>query len=79
LAHRLLSKDGVALIQIRYDDGSKRFAPKRRSYHSNVVTFTSYGIVEFWETTLKVGFRPLAISLDPSVGYAYYYLKKVEE
>jgi len=78
LAHKLLADNGVALIQIRYNDGSERFRPKYRDYHKNVVTFTSYGIVEFWQIVLQVGFSPLAITLGPSVNYAYFFLKKGE-
>ncbi|MFC2023762.1 class I SAM-dependent methyltransferase [Chloroflexota bacterium] len=76
LAHRLLADGGAALIQIRYDDGSERFKPRQRDYCSNVVTFTSYGIVEFWQIVTQLGFNPLAIVLDPKVNYAYYFLEK---
>lgn len=76
LACELLADDGVALIQIRYHDGSKRFAPKNRDYWRNVVTFTSYGISEFWQIAVESGFNPLAVSLDPDINYAYYFLKK---
>lgn len=76
LACELLADDGVALIQTRYHDGSKRFAAKNRDYWRNVVTFTSYGISEFWQIAVESGFNPLAVSLDPDINYAYYFLKK---
>ena len=75
LAYQLLSEEGVALIQIRYDDGSKKFKPKRRDYHQNGITFTSYHLDEFWHIALQIGFNPLCITLDSSC-YAYYFLKK---
>lgn len=76
LAHQLLTDNGVALIQIRYDDGSERFRPKRRDYQKNMTTFTSYGIAEFWKIVCQIGFKPLAITLEPGVNYAYFYLQK---
>jgi len=75
LAYELLSDEGVALIQIRYDDGSDKFKPKRRDYHKNAITFTSYHLDEFWEIALDIGFKPLCISLDSS-NYAYYFMRK---
>lgn len=75
LACQLLSEEGVALIQIRYDDGSEKFKPKRRDYHKNGLMFTSYHLDEFWQLALDTGFSPLCIVLDGSC-YAYYFLKK---
>ncbi len=76
LAHRLLADGGLALIQIRYNDGFPRLRAKRRNYYKNVVTFAAYGIHEFWQAVQCVGFDPLAVILDPSVCYAYFFLKK---
>ncbi len=76
LAYKLLRDKGLALIQIRYDSGAKRFRPKRRDYQKNVITFTSYGIDEFWEIVRQIGFRPLAVTLETSTHYAYFYLQK---
>lgn len=76
LAYELLASDGAALIQIRYDDGSQAVRPKTRDYVENVVAFTSYPVHEFWEITCRIGLTPLAVTLDPRVRYAYYFLKK---
>lgn len=76
LAAGLLGDGGVALIQIRYDDGSPRLKAKKSNYEKNVVTFTSYEIHEFWQIAIDVGMEPLAVSLDPKVAYAYFFLKK---
>jgi hypothetical protein len=76
IAHQLLRPDGVALIQTRYDDGSPQFQTKVRDYHANVVTFTSYRIEEFWMIAAECGFRPLAVTLNPTVNYAFYFLAK---
>ncbi|MEI9478643.1 MAG: class I SAM-dependent methyltransferase [Deltaproteobacteria bacterium] len=76
LAYKLLRDKGLALIQIRYDSGAKRFRPKRRDYHKNMITFTSYGIDEFWEIVRQIGFKPLAVTLETSTHYAYFCLQK---
>lgn len=76
LAARLLADGGVALIQIRYDDGSPRLKAKKRNYEKNVVFFTSYEIHEFWQIAVDVGLKPLAVSLNPKTTYAYFFLKK---
>ncbi|NEO40885.1 MAG: class I SAM-dependent methyltransferase [Moorea sp. SIOASIH] len=75
LAYQLLSDQGVALIQIRYDDGSEKFKPKLRDYHQNAITFTSYHLDEFWDIAMSIGFKPLCITLGSSC-YAYFFLKK---
>ena len=76
LAYELLNDNGIALIQIRYSDGSKALRPKRNHYAKNAITFTSYNIAEFWDICFQAGFEPLAISLELSPKYAYFYLKK---
>ena len=78
IAKKLLAKDGIALIQIRYDDGSVKFKPKTRNYKKSFVTFTSFAIHEFWEDVTSLGFTPLAVKLIPSVNYAYFFLKKAD-
>jgi cyclopropane fatty-acyl-phospholipid synthase-like methyltransferase len=76
LAARLLAAEGVALIQIRYDDGSPRLKAKKRNYEKNVIYFTSYNIDEFWQIAIDAGLEPLAVSLFPKAAYAYFFLKK---
>jgi len=75
LAARLLNRDGVALIQIRYDDGKRKFRAKTRDYKANATFFTSYAIDEFWTVAESAGFEPLAVRLNPQANYAYYFLK----
>ena len=76
VAHNILTENGIAIIQIRYDDGSVYFRPKVRNYFRYAISFTSYYIDEFWQITIDAGFSPIAIVLNPSVRYAYYFLKK---
>lgn len=78
LAHQLLGPEALALIQIRYDNGRELFKSKHRDYRANAVTFTAYGISEFWTLAADVGFHPLATVLDTDTNYAFFYLRKGE-
>ncbi len=44
IAAILLAPNGVALVQIRYDDGNPAYRSKRRDYKRNAISFTSYRI-----------------------------------
>lgn len=76
IAQRLLASPGLALIQIRYDDGSDALRPKESDYAKNAVTFTSYRIDEFWQIAADTGFVPLSVTLSPTDCYATYWLCK---
>lgn len=76
IAYQLLRADGVALIQTRFDDQSELFRPKSFDYARNVTYFMSYPIDEYWTITSEIGFRPLAVVLNPKVNYAFYLLAK---
>lgn len=75
----MLRPGGLALIQIRYDDGTPKFATRDRDYLQNVITFTSYPLSEFWTITSDTGFTPLAVTLQTASNYAYYMLRKDAE
>jgi cyclopropane fatty-acyl-phospholipid synthase-like methyltransferase len=72
--HSLLAPTGIAMLQIRYDDGTEQWRPKQGDYNKNAITFTSYGIAEFWKHCEVAGMRPLSVRLDMSINYAYYYV-----
>jgi SAM-dependent methyltransferase len=77
LAHQLLRPGGLALVQIRYDDGSDHVRCKTGPYDDrSAVTFTSWRIDEFWTLTKEIGFSPIHLSLQPQSLYAYYALKR---
>ncbi|MCU0665176.1 MAG: class I SAM-dependent methyltransferase [Myxococcota bacterium] len=76
IAASLLSQGGLALIQTRYDDGSEMFRSRTGNYNENVFHFLSFRVEEFWTMAQSHGFEPLAVRLDPSVRYAFYYLQK---
>jgi hypothetical protein len=72
-----LMRDGaLAIIQIRYDDGSEAARAKTRDYSKNALGFTSYRIDEFWGVCLKAGLDPLAVTLNCEDSYAYFLLQK---
>jgi len=76
IAYQLLADDGVALIQIRYDNSDTRFLTKGRDYRRNAITFTSYTLDGFWNRCQDVGLTPMYMTLDPTSNYAYYFLRK---
>jgi len=83
LAYEMLKPEGLAFIQIRYNDGHKNLKPKRWGYKLNATYMTSYTIEEFWKHSEKVGFEPVNLILKPNQPlvndqcYAYYFLKKI--
>ena len=80
IAETLLAPGGLALLQIKYDDGRWWTRPRRRSYRRGLAEMTTYPIAKFWELTAQAGFTPLAIQLVPrnelDERYAYFLLQK---
>jgi len=76
VAHALLKDGGVALVQVRYDDLTPFYRPKRRDYRENAIQSSSYRIDEFWRFSEESGFLPLFLSLEPKVNYAYFFMCK---
>jgi 2-polyprenyl-3-methyl-5-hydroxy-6-metoxy-1,4-benzoquinol methylase len=83
LANKMLKNEGIALIQIRYNDGKKGMRPKRWGYKLQPYVMTTYTIEEFWENSKELGFEPLGIYLKPhqplvnDYNYAYFFLRKI--
>lgn len=77
IANKILRNEGLGIIQIRYDNANQQYFAKKRDYRLNAITFTSYNIDEFWDMLKETGFSPLGITLDTSVNYAYYFVKKL--
>ncbi|WP_326566129.1 class I SAM-dependent methyltransferase [Amycolatopsis rhabdoformis] len=79
IAQQLLTPEGLAMIQIKYDPGTWRTGPRRRSYRSGLAEMTTYGIDAFWETATRCGLTPLAVHLVPKneldARYAYFFLR----
>ncbi len=81
LANKMLKNEGIAFIQIRYNDGKKLLKPKRWGYKIHVGQMTTYSLEEFWKNSKECGFEPLSIYLMPTQPlvdehyYAYFFLK----
>lgn len=80
IARDLLAPGGLALIQIKYDEGRFWTRPRRRAYRSGVADMTTYPIPEFWQLAVKCGLRPESVELVPKneldERYAYFLLSR---
>jgi hypothetical protein len=80
IAHRMLRSEGLAVIQVKYTDGTWATRPRRWGYGSSVAGMTAYGIAEFWELAARVGFVPELVELRPQDEldrrYAYFTLRR---
>lgn len=82
LANELLTRGGIALIQIRYHNGIAEQQSRRHNYQENSAQMTTYRIDEFWLACSAAGFEPLFVTLVPELPelrehrYAYFALQK---
>lgn len=80
IARELLTPGGLALIQIKYDDGRWRTRPRRRAYRSGLAEMTTYPIASFWQLAVRCGLRPESVELVPEneldERYAYFLLSR---
>lgn len=78
IARELLAPDGIALIQVKYDDGDWTTRSRRRSYTTSVADMTTYPISSFWQMAAACGFTPEMVHLVPKneldERYAYFAL-----
>jgi SAM-dependent methyltransferase len=78
LAGELLAPGGLALIQVKYDDGRWSTKSRRRSYTTSVADMTTYSIPSFWQLAEECGFTPEMVHLVPKneldERYAYFLL-----
>jgi hypothetical protein len=81
VAERLLAPSGIAVVQIKYDTGSWRTRPYRRSYGRNFAAMTTYSIDGFWLAARSCGLEPRLVTLAPDHAldprYAYFLLEKL--
>lgn len=83
IANKILKNDGVALIQVRYNDGRMDKYAIKCKYSRNPYNMTTYAIEEFWNHSISHGFEPIGVVLKPiqplvnDQHYAYYILKKI--
>lgn len=81
IAYDMLTRDGLAFVQIKCNDGSWRRRPRLRGYReSTAAGMTTYGIEEFWGAMTRIGFTPEAVYVVPKnqldSHYAYFLLRK---
>ncbi|HEY3001557.1 MAG TPA: class I SAM-dependent methyltransferase [Kribbellaceae bacterium] len=83
IAAQLLSPDGLALIQIKYDEGRWATKPRRRAYRSGLADMTTYPIAAFWQLAVSCGLTPRYVELVPrdelDERYAYFLLTRTAQ
>lgn len=83
IARELLAPGGLALIQVKYDDGRWSSKSRGRAYRRGLADMTTYPIAAFWELVVACGLRPQAVQLVPrnqlDKRYAYFLLSKPTE
>jgi hypothetical protein len=72
----IAAPDAVGMVQIRYDNGSKRYRPITRlsQYYRRHITATSYELGEFWDLLIKTGWQPLCIPKIKTADQEGYFL-----
>ncbi|MFE7394482.1 class I SAM-dependent methyltransferase [Streptomyces sp. NPDC057582] len=82
IAHLLLAPGGLALVQVKYDDGRWLTKSRGRFRSSALADLTTYPIPVFWTLAAECGFTPEMIHLVPKneldERYAYFLLRKVK-
>jgi SAM-dependent methyltransferase len=82
IAHELLAPKGLALIQVKYDEGSWKTRSQGWDYVKSLAWNATYRIEEFWHAAEQCGFTPQLITLLPKQplvndrNYAYFLLQK---
>jgi SAM-dependent methyltransferase len=83
IAWQLLKPGGLALIQIRYDDGSQRSVQRTADYYRYASRFTSHRVEDFWVLAQALGFQPRYVTLVPDKiagfsgdRYAYFAMSR---
>ena len=82
IASELSTTGGLAIIQIKYDDGDLITASRRWSYGRNLAWNATYRIADFWRAAQTCDLVPKAISLVPDDpitddrNYAWFALLK---
>lgn len=77
--HCLMAPRAIGLIQIRFDNGNLKYAPKesRSGYAADFVYATSYPIEEFWDGLTSQGFVDVqVVALNSRTNYATFAFVK---
>lgn len=75
----LMSPDGLGYVQIRFDNGNPKYAPKPVStYRDTHITANSYELSDFWDALVEAGLRPLKIAhIATANNYASFFFEKL--
>jgi SAM-dependent methyltransferase len=82
IVHKLLAEGGIAIIQIKYSDGTWKTEPRGWDYAKNLAWNATYRIEQFWQAAQECGFLPRMVALVPQQplvndrNYAYFLLQK---
>lgn len=77
-AFSTMKPGALGYIQIRYDDGNPKYAPRGASrYRTDHVYAMSWGLAEFWGELMNAGFSPIKIAnLNTTANFAAFYFRK---
>ena len=74
---QLVKCGGMALIQVRNDDGSEKFQQKSGDYSTHAITYTSHTVEDFTGRAESAGFYVTRHYYQPHNAYMWYYLEKI--
>jgi len=78
IAKRLLTDDGIAVINIRYSNLKRQVRNWRRSYKSHATHFNHYTVWEFEMEMAYAGMEVMEIHMQPLTHHAYFFLQKLK-
>ncbi len=82
IAHEMLAVGGIAMIQIKYSEGTVKTRSRAWAYARNLAWNATYRIEEFWRGAQECGLTPRMVILQPQQplvndrNYAYFLLQK---
>ena len=76
IAKKLLTDDGIALINVRYSNLKRQNRNWRRSYKRHADSFNHYTGYEFEKEMEYAGMDVMEIRMQPLTHHAYFFLRK---
>ena len=77
IAKKLLTDDGIALINVRYSNLKRQNRNWRRSYKRHATHFNQYTVHEFEMEMTRSGMDVMEIRMQPLTHHAYFFLRKL--
>jgi 2-polyprenyl-3-methyl-5-hydroxy-6-metoxy-1,4-benzoquinol methylase len=84
IANQMLTTGGVAMIQIKYNEGNAKTRSRAWAYARNLAWNATYRIEDFWLAADRCGLTPRMVTLQPRQplvndrNYAYFLLQKTQ-